>query len=118
MAGNSAVIAPPAALAEEASRLIVNDGATPEARGVTIMGDEAIPFRLLKKVMAPAPTLRTAHLARRRAEGSQSERAGREQNMNLVACTATTIFRGPRLRRAGASEASSTRARRARAIAI
>jgi biopolymer transport protein ExbD len=53
MAGNSAVIAPlKAALAEEASRLIVNDGATPEAREVTIMGDKAIPFRLLKKVMA------------------------------------------------------------------
>ena len=52
-AGNSPVIAPlKAALAEEASRLIVNDGATPEAREVTIMGDKAIPFRLLKKVMA------------------------------------------------------------------
>jgi len=53
MAGNSPVIAPlKAALAEEASRLIVNDDATPEAREVTIMGDKAIPFSLLKKVMA------------------------------------------------------------------
>ena len=53
MAGNSLVIAPlKAALAEEASRLIVNDDATPEAREVTIMGDKAIPFRLLKRVMA------------------------------------------------------------------
>jgi len=53
MAGNSPVIAPlKAALTEEASRLIVNDDATPEAREVTIMGDKAIPFRLLKKVMA------------------------------------------------------------------
>jgi biopolymer transport protein ExbD len=53
MAGNAPVIAPlKAALVDEASRLIVTDGAAPETREVTIMGDKAIPFRLLKKVMA------------------------------------------------------------------
>jgi biopolymer transport protein ExbD len=53
LAGNSPVIGPlKAALVEEASRLIVDDGTAPEAREVTIMGDKAIPFRLLKKVMA------------------------------------------------------------------
>src|SRR5262245_53976655 len=53
LAGSAPVIAPlKAALVDEASRLIVADGAAPEAREVTIMGDKAIPFRLLKKVMA------------------------------------------------------------------
>jgi biopolymer transport protein ExbD len=53
LAGASPVIGPlRAVLVEEASRLIVSEGAAPEAREVTIMGDKAIPFRLLKKVMA------------------------------------------------------------------
>ena len=53
LAGGSPVIGPlKAALVDEASRLIVSEGAAPEAREVTIMGDKAIPFRLLKKVMA------------------------------------------------------------------
>jgi biopolymer transport protein ExbD len=53
MAGGGSVIAPlKAALVEEAARLIVTDGAAPEAREVTIMGDKEIPFHLLKKVMA------------------------------------------------------------------
>jgi len=53
MAGSAPVIpALKAALVGEASRLIVDDGAAPEAREVTIMGDKAIPFRLLKRVMA------------------------------------------------------------------
>jgi biopolymer transport protein TolR len=53
LAGDAPVIgALKAALVDEASRLIVTDGAAPEAREVTIMGDKAIPFRLLKKVMA------------------------------------------------------------------
>ena len=53
LAGTSSVIGPlKAALVDEASRLIVSEGAAPEAREVTIMGDKAIPFRLLKKVMA------------------------------------------------------------------
>jgi biopolymer transport protein ExbD len=53
LAGDAQVIAPlKAALVDEASRLIVSDGAAPEAREITIMGDKAIPFRLLKKVMA------------------------------------------------------------------
>ena len=53
LAGASPVIGPlKAALVDEASRLIVSEGAAPEAREVTIMGDKAIPFRLLKKVMA------------------------------------------------------------------
>jgi biopolymer transport protein ExbD len=53
LADASPVIGPlKAALVDEASRLIVSEGAAPEAREVTIMGDKAIPFRLLKKVMA------------------------------------------------------------------
>ena len=53
MAGDGPVIEPlKAALAEETARLVVSDGAAPAAREVTIMGDRAIPFRLLKKVMA------------------------------------------------------------------
>jgi biopolymer transport protein ExbD len=53
MADNAPVIAPlRAALVEETARLVAPDGGEPAAREVTIMGDKAIPFRLLKKVMA------------------------------------------------------------------
>lgn len=53
LAGEGSVIAAlKDALVDEASRLIVEDGAPPEAREVTIMGDKEIPFRLLKRVMA------------------------------------------------------------------
>jgi biopolymer transport protein ExbD len=52
MAGDGIIAPLRAALMEETARLVVADGSTPAAREVTIMGDKAIPFRLLKKVMA------------------------------------------------------------------